>query len=160
MLENRLVPIPGMEKYLINESGEIFSLKSNRFLKPRVHSQGYLRIHVSCRDHYVHRLVAQTFIGKSNLQINHKNGIKTDNRLANLEYVTCKENMEHGWENGLYSNRGENHHLTKLTGKIVLAIYNDGDKNFSAISRKFNVPVRTVHNIKRGISWKHLTGAK
>ncbi len=44
----------------------------------------------------VHRLVLLTFIGKSDLLCNHKNGVRNDNRLSNLEYCTPLENIRHG----------------------------------------------------------------
>jgi hypothetical protein len=62
---------------------------------------GYLRVLFCINNkrsmHFVHRLIANTFIGPcpDGSQINHKNGIKIDNRPENLEWVTPKENMYH-----------------------------------------------------------------
>ena len=51
----------------------------------------------------VHRLVAEAFLGGKHpgLQVNHKNGIKDDNRLINLEWVTGSENVKHAYDTGL-----------------------------------------------------------
>lgn len=67
------------------------SIGSLRLCHAVVGSKGYLRVD----GIRVHRMVAETFLGYSDLQVNHRNGNKVDNRLENLEYVTCAENIHH-----------------------------------------------------------------
>ena len=57
----------------------------------------------------VHTLVAMAWIGPrgQKMEVNHRNGIKTDNRLANLEYVTRGENNRHAFRTGLATRKGE-----------------------------------------------------
>nr|DAS84790.1 MAG TPA: homing endonuclease [Crassvirales sp.] len=94
--------ITGYPDYLISESGEIFSLKSNRNLKPYKTTKGYLQVRLdSGKAFHVHRLVTEAFIpNPDNLpQINHKNEDKTDNRVENLEWCNQSQNMQHGTGN-------------------------------------------------------------
>ena len=69
-----------------------------QFLKAHKHTNGYLFV-VLGRDNYysAHRLVAFAFVAgaSADLQVNHKNCDRTDNRAENLEWVTCGENHKH-----------------------------------------------------------------
>ena len=72
-----------------------------KILSPSENWSWYLKIPLTRyrKTVYLHRIVAQCFLRNSEnkLQVNHKNGIRTDNRLENLEWVTCSENHKHSY---------------------------------------------------------------
>ena len=85
------------ENYLISNLGNVFSLKSKRLMKKNVSNRGYERVTIKGKQVSVHRLVCIAFLeeDKNKKIVNHKNGIKTDNKIENLEWVTCRENTMH-----------------------------------------------------------------
>lgn len=72
---------------------------------------GYIQTSYLAKTYYLHRLVWMSVHGfiPDNLHINHKNGIKTDNRLENLELVTRSENQRHSIEMGLRKLKSPEH---------------------------------------------------
>jgi hypothetical protein len=88
--------VRGIERFVKHPNGGLLK-KNVKYLKPSSNGTGYMRIMFSKdglrKEYYVHRLIMEAFVGKSSLHINHKNGIRDDNRLENLEYVTIRENQ-------------------------------------------------------------------
>lgn len=112
-IEEIWLPIPNYEDfYLVSNIGNIKGLnyrgtgRSQNLILTR-NKQGYVRIHLQvdniCKGFMAHRLVAMTFIPNPNnkKEVNHINGIKHDNRIENLEWVTPKENTSHAIRTGL-----------------------------------------------------------
>ena len=105
-----LIQIPNYSNYHISPSGKVFNLNLGAQLQGSVNPAGYVNFRLTGDDGKVltwgrHRLLAYVFLnpGKdiSDLYVNHKNGIKGDDRLVNLEWVTPQENVFHAGENGL-----------------------------------------------------------
>lgn len=94
--------IPGFEgRYEVSNAGGYRNSKTGRVLKSTPYSNRYLRMVLGAGNTFLaHRLVAMAFIpGDWNLQVNHKNGDRADNRAENLEWVTCSENHLHSYAN-------------------------------------------------------------
>lgn len=109
-----LHPIPGYDGYFATRDGEIWSDKRQNVLKQIKQRpyQGYnmLMLVNNKREKKLvktHRLIALTFIPnlKGKPCVNHKNGIKADNKVENLEWCTYSENIKHAYDTGLHSNQ-------------------------------------------------------
>ena len=91
------------------ETGEVKVFSNSKHAKGRELSQyknkdGYLRIKLNNKNVFIHALVTRFILGErpKDYVVNHKDGVKTNNRPSNLEYVTLAENTRHSVKNGMH----------------------------------------------------------
>lgn len=148
----------------ISDSGILRNIKNKKVLRQNINKQGYL-ITVISRGRKrkiairIHRAVAENFLdlidGKN--IINHIDGNKTNNRVENLEWCTCKENSRHAVDTGLLVNKkGTEVYNSSLSNddvrKIRILIKN-GEKQ-ADIAKKYNVSHDVIYHIAHNHTYK------
>jgi hypothetical protein len=137
-----------------------------KLLKPLASSRGYDAYTLSKQGTVTnkkgHRLVWEAFNGPipKDMTINHKNGNKKDNRLANLEVVSQAENTEHAIVVLDSYYKGEQVHIAKLTEKEIPEIcrlYANGGISQRALAAKYNVTCATIHDVLHNVTWRHVS---
>lgn len=166
--------IPTDVDFVISKSGvikrkQVVTIRSNgrilrkkeRVLKVETSQKGY-KIVALCRNGIrktkpIHRLVAITYLPnpKKLKEVNHKNGIKSDNRVENLEWCTRQQNIKHAYTLGLRNHRGENNSNAKLTRDEVETIREMASNGVcsKAISVGYNISMSSVYNIISKRTW-------
>jgi len=168
--------IQGYEgKYQVSNIGRVKSLErvstfnNSKGLKKEIiikswNDSDYIRVKL-CKEsvektHRVHRLVANHFLENplNKSQVNHKNGVKSDNRVENLEWVTNSENAIHAFKNNLRkSPSGSNHVNSKLNEEKVLEIRKIGrSKSLKEIADYYSVDKSLISLILLNKAWKHV----
>jgi hypothetical protein len=160
--------------YQVSNLGNIKSFKKCSKLRSKseimlktntIHPSGYFFVTLikdKIRKSFsIHRLVANAFIDNINNypQINHIDGIKSNNCDSNLEWCDNMYNAHHAIKMGLINYRmGENHGMSKLKEKDVIKIremYSLG-VNKNEISKIFNITPKYAYTIYKRKTWKYL----
>lgn len=143
------VNILGYEMYSVTECGVVVNTRTSKILKPDLNSAGYQRVTMSSNGKTkrmtVHRVVALTYLGDSDLVVNHKDGNKLNNHYTNLEWVTQSENRKHAFRNGLA--RRPNSKLSDIMVHRICASIEGGVKA-RQIRNWYGVPKHVYDDIR------------
>lgn len=142
------------------ENGKVYGPKKERGIS----DGNYLTLTIRMGKNYsfrVHEIIA--FVGGLNVldaDINHINGNKLDNRIANLEAVTHKENIVHACTTGLLptGDKVYNAKLTKKNVSEIQTIIASETMSQREIAKKFNVSPSLICNIAKGKKWRFKQG--
>lgn len=162
--------VPSLPDYQVSTLGRVRRAisrtcgKEGKILKPAIRN-GYPAIDVydaatkTKRLRSVHRLIAETFIGPADgREVNHIDGVRTNNALSNLEYTDRSGNALHSYQTGLQNAVGERNGQAKLTEaqveEILLMPRHRGQPQ--QIARHYGVSDTTIRDIWYGRVWGHV----
>jgi len=145
--------------YSVSNIGRIKRVDTNFIRTPIEDRDGYYRMTFSCNTVFhqgsIHRIVAEAFIPNPDKKpcVNHKNGIKKDNSVSNLEWCTNSENESHS-----YRNLGKINPGRKLTIEDIVIIKKEAIKgipykrvgNIQYIANRFKVSRTCILNVLKG----------
>lgn len=162
------VTITDFPDYEISETGIVRKIENKEIIKLSTGNK-YIKVALYRGKNrfwmYLHRLLAIQFIqNPENYEyVNHKNGIKKDNSLSNLEWCNAKQNTKHAFETGLRtyipSFKGENHGRAKLNNvqvNYIKFLFSIGFTNKQVLERFDFISKNTISGIRTGKLWKHI----
>lgn len=155
------VDIPNYKGYTINKLG-ICKSPNNKILTSHFDTSGYLQHTIVLNNKKtsakLHRLLALAFIPNPNHlpQINHIDGVKVNNSLNNLEWISNVENIRHAYAIGLANNTGDNNNSKKVCFEDVKNIKKRrlGGESLKSIAQDYPITLSAVCKITTGINWK------
>lgn len=169
-----VVPNIMYERYLISNFGRVFDRALNKFMTFHFNkaynedgtNDGYLVFKVAyyvdmytlaAKDVYLHRAVMITFGGLHpfyrELEVNHKDGVKTHNYISNLEWCTPSWNMQHAYATGL--NKGNRAIPDEKVHEICHRLM--AGQTASQIEKEMGINHKTIYEIKSGAVYEHIT---
>ena len=159
--------IPGFPNYEVSEISEVRGKRFGRTLKPKVHD-GYhsVGLYMDGRYHWrnVHRLCAMAWVGvpenAKNLDVAHNDGVRSNNVVSNLRWVTRKDNIHDRYSHGtaIGAHPGERHHNAKLTSALVIEMRErvaNGER-FMDVVFETGVKKLTAYDAVTGKTWSTL----
>ena len=155
----KTVLIDNLRVLSISSHGRIKD-ENGRILKGSRSQSGYIIIQITRNVRYsAHRLVAHAFLKfdlDSELVVNHKNGIKTDNRLDNLEIVTQSENIRHAFDLGLNKTKHVAQHDVNNNMLNVYKSINEAGRATGVSAGHIVEVCKGIRITANGFKWKYV----
>jgi hypothetical protein len=173
-MDEKIKGIPGFPDYSASKDGKIFRtyfrnrMTSHPIAPRELHqstdSGGYKKVNLCKKDigttHLVHKLILLTFIGQCpyGYEAGHFNGIKADNRIENLRWITKEENESHKLLHGTDRSVGNKNPKAKLNEEKVIAIRMQLATTLKQreIAKYYGVSEQVISDIKHHRRWCHV----
>ena len=144
--------IEGFDNYLVSNFGRIYNVKKESFLNGYLNEFGYRKTKLKNNEGQIkslsiHRLVMLAFVPNpdNKPQVNHKDGVKINNNISNLEWNTARENIVHSFETGL-------HERNYISEKDLIGMVSKTTKGLDfVVDRKYEVKDNTHYYVVRFI---------
>lgn len=170
------LPVSSFPNYEVSSLGRVRRTnnsarwKAGKILGDRPDKDGYSRVVLyanhTTKSLRTHRLVVEAFIGQipDGMQVNHKNGVTSDNRVENLEIATPSENTTHGFRTlgrkpVINPHLGTSHGNAKLVDddiRKIRLLYSQGATQ-SELAKQFHTDQTNISKIIRRVAWGHVT---
>ena len=147
--------------YEISNEGDLRRIPKRTHLKPRLTYDGYVNYRVCMygvtKTVSAHRAVAIAFIPnpENKETVNHKDGVKSNNHVDNLEWATRTEQVQHSYDLGLKQPVHTNRKLSKEDVLEIRATYVKGSKEFGsgALAKKYGITDANILKVVKGLSY-------
>lgn len=146
---------------VLASNGQSRTIRGKMLVATTVDSDGYPQVSIKGRLHFIHKLVAEAFIGPRphGMEICHNDGKRKNAKAVNLRYDTKKNNQADKVLHGT-ALRGSTMPAAKLTEKSALEIYNRAKAGEKVVdlAKEFGVCSSTISVMLSGKTWTHVTG--
>lgn len=146
----------------VSKNGKEFQVRRKGKMLAKVLHKGYFVTKLGKQKNLVgfHQIVAEAFLVRNNISdvVNHINGVKTDNRVANLEYITNSQNVEHAHATGLLLVKGESNGRAVLSESEVIRareMFNNG-ASIRELANFLGVSTAHSRRIVKKAAWAHV----
>lgn len=156
--------IKSLSRKIIRKRSSVEETLPERIMSVKKRTNYYPKVSLSkngkVRYFKVHKLVALAFLQKDSAknQVNHVDGDKTNNNVANLEWISPSDNIKHARDSGLIIDKSrKGNKRLNLAQVVFFKILHSEGFSYEKIGKIFNISRCTISDAVTGRTWKHLS---